>query len=474
MMNYIFLLMAFCGSLFAADASLIQKSVVKIVSKMQGLSAELRGSGLLFSKDGKRYVLTSDHVVAHGETFITTEATNSVSGEQLVLKFLASEWGNGLALLEVQKGSQAENAVSYQDILGEPSTKVGDSASFYGYPFESDALTEETEAKLLSFEASVPYFAFSRSLVELEAAVGEFGMSGGAAFSNQGQFLGVLAYQRILQPESTRENRVYSIPRKIVLPWLESYFKVTTKFMPYFSEPWFGQGDPSQLLLTNDGLLLMFRKFDGYFRMGIGRTEHLMILHDGPSHPYEDPKGFMKLFRKFMKDNPLRPSEFAIVDRASGKAMLKEIHYPAQVFTSFEEQASSLFFVLGEMHEERYGRIHPLIERLNKESVDLATAMKGSSSPEWVSFSKDIGSLLDYLKNIPAKPGDPGPAGSGEFFTAPWVSHVAFQIEENAKLGGWKDVESKAADLAKQLKASLQELVTNLHAWEVRPITPAL
>src|SRR5687768_266636 len=102
-MKYLGLLLLISSSLYATDPSLIRKSVIKVVSKISGTSSELRGSGLLFSRDGKRYVLTSDHVVAHSNgMFGEHSGASSVTDEHLKLKFLAAEWGNGLALMEVE------------------------------------------------------------------------------------------------------------------------------------------------------------------------------------------------------------------------------------------------------------------------------------------------------------------------------------------------------------------------------------
>jgi hypothetical protein len=458
------------GNVWAADADTIRKAVVKIVSKGQGVSAELRGSGLLFSRAGVRYVLTSDHVIVHSNG-LTGEhaAASSVTGETLKLKFLASEWGNGLALLEVEKDPSPAEAVSYQDLFTAPTAKVGDLASFFGYPFESADLTEETFAKLLDFGAAVPYYVQARRLVELEAAVGEFGMSGGPAFTSQGHFLGVLAYQRILEDSSpsARANRVYAVPANVVLPWLEHYFQVTSAYKPYFSEPWFAQGDPRQLLLTNDGLLLMFRVFNGRFRLGTGRTELLLFMQDGPTLAYEDTRGFLKLFRQFVKDNPWRPSEYAIVDRSAGKPVLKTIHYPAEVLASFDLPATSVFMVLGEQHEERYRRVAPFTAQLENAVATLETALKGS--PETKGLTAELLSVVASLKSMPAKPMNPGTEGANEFYSADWLADLCFRIEAIEGSSVWTAAVSQAPDASKALRQLLKDLAAGLHVSEMKP-----
>lgn len=466
-MKYAFLCLAITSQVLATDVALVRRSVVKIVSKIQGASAELRGSGLLFSRDGKRYVLTSDHVVAHSNgIFGSHTAASSVTGEQLRLKFLASEWGNGLALMLVENDSAAKDAVPYTDLFQDSTPQVGERASFYGYPFESDDLTEETFGKVLSLSMKMPYYVFSKDLVELEAAVGEFGMSGGAAFTQKDQFLGVVAYQRILQENA---NRVYLVPRSIVLPWLEHYFKVTDKYIPYFSEPWFVQGDPRQCLLTNDKLLIMFRLWEGKFRLGIGNISQLLILQDGPSIPWDDSKGFTKFFRKFVTDEPNRPSEYAIVDRSSGKPFMKQIRFPAEVFASFEQPNISLLLVIGERHEERYERVKKVADQLARVVSDLEAKMKPSPTAEWLTLSKDLSALLDKLKAMPPKPQDPGAAGANEFFSAYWVGGIVYQVELNFTLAGWKDAEAKALESAKATRASLKNLVDSMKVTEFKP-----
>lgn len=448
---------------FAADVNLIKRSVVKIVSTVQGVSAELHGTGVLFQKGGKRYVITSDHVTGHTNGSLGDHtATNSVTGETLKLNFLVAEWGNGLALMEVLNDKNPANAIPYTDFQTPTTAKVGDRVSFYGYPYESSDLTEETFAKLLNESAPVPYYVFPRTLVEMEAAVGEFGMSGGGAFSSTGEFLGVLAYQRILDSTlvSPAVNRVYAISRSVTVAWLDEYFQQGSKFLPVFSEPWFAQGDPRQLLVTNDGLLLMFHVFNGRYRFGIGRMEHLMVLKDGPTVPFHDKRGFMKALHQYMKDNPLRPSEFGLVDRSTGKPVLRRVKYPAEVFTAFDEPKISMFLILGERHEERFQRMDTAAQKLDQEKKAADAAIQ---TPEWKAISTDLAALQKKLAAVPAHPTNPGAPGANEYFSADFLTDIAFQVEANAKQPGWKD--PKAAPVRK----AIQDLMDGFKISEVTP-----
>ncbi len=471
-MKRLTLLLLLSAQAFALDSSLIKKSVVKIVSTLQGVSAEFHGSGLLFEKGGKRYVLTSDHVVGHvngGMASGSHSATSSETGETLDLSFLGAEWGNGLALMEVLNDKHPENAVPYAELLKVPSAKVGDRVSFYGYPYESPDLTEETFAKLRDYSAQMPYFVFSRALVEMEASVGEFGMSGGAAFTQSGEFLGVLAYQRILEDSTTSvdQNRVYAIPRATAIAWVEDYFKQGAKYMPFFSEPWFAQGDPRQLLVTNNGLLLMYRIFKGHYRFGIGRMEHLLILKDGPTHPYSDKRGFMKVLQQFMKDNPWRPSEFGLIDRSSGKPLLREVLYPAQVLTGFDEPNYSIFLILGEQHADRYKRVKPLADLLEQAVAALNAKVKGSS--EWGAVYSELSSLVGKLNAMPAMPSDPGTPGANEFYSIDWMTDVVFQMEAISKHSGWKAIEKAASVEAAAVKKAQADLLDGFKVSEQTP-----
>ncbi len=470
-MKFAVFLLALCLPALATDATLIRRSLIKITSTQSGASAELRGSGLLFNRNGKRYVLTSDHVVAHTNgLFGSHQATSSVTNETCKLKFLAAEWANGLALLEVENDTNPADAIPYAELAVAPTSKAGDAASFYGYPFESSDLTEETFAKLLNFAAPVPYFVGPRSLLELEAAIGEFGMSGGAAFSAAGDFLGVIAYQKILDTSlQPQPNRVYAIPRDTVLPWVDHYFATTTNYRPYFSEPWFAQGDPRQLLLTNDGLMLMFRNVQGQFRLALGHVQQLIILKDGPTIPYVDKRGFMTAFRKFIKEEPWRPSEFAVFERTMGIPVVRKIQYPAEVLTSFDDPKTSVILLLGEKHEERYDRVKPAFDKFELGLADLNKAMAGQTAPQWTALAKDLASLSANLKTMPAKPNNPGAAGANEFFSTDWVSPVMFQIEADTGHAGWKEADAIAPARVKDVRGKLQELGASFKAIVVSP-----
>ena len=87
----------------------------------------------------------------------------------------------------------------------------------------------------------------------------------------------------------------------------------------------------------------------------------------------------------------------------------------------------------------------------------------------FTALSKDFSTLLEKLKGMPEKPGDPGPAGANEFFSADWLTGIVFPIEVNATLAGWKEATAKAPGIVGNLKAALKKLVEEFHVWEVKP-----
>lgn len=452
-------------SLWGADAKQVRSSMVKIISTLQSTSKELKGSGLLINRDGKRYVITSDHVAGHvNEGFASHKAHVAATGEDLKLKFLGAEWGMGLALLEVLADKNPNAAIPFHELAGESGLKAGDRANLFGYPFESNDLTEESFAKTLDLGSEIPFYLFSPKLVEFEATVGEFGMSGGAAFTKDNRFVGTLAYQRIF--EGRLENRVYAIPREKVVEWLNTYFTQGEKYKPHFSEPWWGQGYPEQMMLTNDGYFFAFRAFSGKFRMLAARLEALMVLKDGPSIRYFDKRGILETLRKNLDKDIMRPCEFGIFDRR-GTPKIFDVVHPTQAIKHLDVPKISLFVVIGERHEEKYVRFRPAMEKLANHVTELQKKMQTTNS-EWNKISQHLEEILASLKTIPPKPSVPGPEGEQEFFSFHWVGSTFLQLEANRALPGWTSLKTSFAKESEAVLKDFSEIEKALNSYEIR------
>lgn len=431
------------------DPETIRASIFKVSSKLPGLSQELRGSGILFTKDSKFYVLTSDHVVGHSnEMMITHSAVNSLTGQNLNLIFKGAEWGLGLALLEVYKPAATLKAPRYEDLLAPSNVKSGETAAFFGYPFESNDLTEETEAKVVEMAVSLPYYVMAPQLIEFDALIGEFGMSGGGAFSADGNFMGILAYQKILN--GTGDNRVYALPQKIVTDWMGKYFQEAANYKPVFSEPWWGQTKPDQVILTNNGYFLAFKVQKGEVRNLAGRMEALLFFKDIPTVGYDDTRGILKVLREYLDKEVMGPVEFSLIDRNLDVPALIVINYPALAITSLNRKGISLLACRGETHEKRYERFKPKVDQLAKAIEAIKPAMPGD-------VAKASEELMKRLNAMPPKPTDPGNGGAVEFFSSLWIGNTILSIEQIQKLAG-----------SEKLKESLDQLVESLNVLEIK------
>lgn len=447
--------------LLSADLDTLRSSIFKIKSKGPSIARELIGSGVLFKKDGSYFILTSDHVVVHSNEYGNLHtAYNSHTGEEYSLKYLASEWGLGLCLLELKVTHLLipKKSLTYEELIKPASLSVGDTTSFFGYPFDSEDLTEETEAKTLNTSASVPYFVNAPELIEFEALIGEFGMSGGGAFTAGGDFLGILAYQNIVGGQQSEfQNHVYALPQKKVTDWLSYYFQSGDKYIPTFSEPYWAQGQSDQILFTNNGHVFMFRLIEGVVRMAFARMESLIILSDIPTLLWNDNRGILSAFRKDMENHKLQPAEFSIIDRNGDEPKILSLHYPAEVMRLLNEKGISVFVARGEKHEWRYSRYKPLVERLAKEVAPIKTP----------ALSKELNAFLTRLNTVPPKPKDPGAGGASEFFNAYWIADTFFIMKRLIDSEGWELAKKEASNEMDQIQRTFTDLKDALNSFEI-------
>ena len=258
----IFIILLVSGWAWAADT---RKSVVKVTSGLCSASKmKFKGSGFLFNDAGKSYVLTSEHVVLHGNAKYCHKVWNSSVGTYEASLRLA-EYGNGLALLELTQvvaDAQELNALTPSGISEGATLRVA------GFPHGGDTAGED-----LVFEnkGTVKVAQSQRKLIPtvpwvvlVHGALGEFGMSGGPVFDEQGNFAAILSHQYIqLVPggksiiaefaEGVKilENHLLVIPGSIAIDWVKTVLKAGDAASAFFVRDPKAQLSGKELVLSS-------------------------------------------------------------------------------------------------------------------------------------------------------------------------------------------------------------------------------
>src|SRR5262249_34390530 len=145
-------------------------------------------------------------------------------------KLVAADWGYGLALLELPRGMRAGSAAS----LATSSPRAHGRVITAGYPWQSSRPVVSEGGRILTNESERHWIAQIGSPMEIVGAQGEYGMSGGAVFSSNGeQVVGMLSHQylRMVVGAPTRvssfdgadagvQNHVIAIPAEALRAWV--------------------------------------------------------------------------------------------------------------------------------------------------------------------------------------------------------------------------------------------------------------
>lgn len=194
-------------------------SVVKIRSYYKSAALQPRvGSGLLIKFKGKRFVLTSDHIVYHGEKSFTHEVLDS-EGHAGKLKFLLSDAGKGFALLSFVEHEEDFLFFDFDNALRDVASD-DEEISLMGFPADSDGLLVDSKAIIQSTRFPSALFVELETLIKVKSGHGEFGMSGGAAFSKKGTYRGILSHQIV----ENSVNHVLLISSQTVFESMDSLF----------------------------------------------------------------------------------------------------------------------------------------------------------------------------------------------------------------------------------------------------------
>lgn len=207
------------------------------------------GSGVLVKNEGRIYVLTSEHVVFHSEKSEFCHEIEKPGQFKYSVRFLTANWGNGLALLKAPDHIESESiTVLSLKTLKEEIPAQGEKVTLAGYVLQEDDQLM-SEGKVLVSRSQRHLFAEVQSVIELEQAHVEFGMSGGLAFSSRKkEWLGLISHQVIeLLPgrpsevrahqtsQHSRVNRPLLISSQTILNWLKLYFDLKEDYRPLFT-----------------------------------------------------------------------------------------------------------------------------------------------------------------------------------------------------------------------------------------------
>ncbi len=240
--SFTFLCLLISGRMLGTDSD---TAVVKVYSWPESSPNRVfKGSGTLFSYEQEVLVVTSEHVLFHSDS---SEYLHEISSEEFDFTRLATslvrvDYGSGIALLRVDRKhplwSHAEKVAiplsRFAEFTRKNPSPPADSLTTVGYPTVESNLFRGHDSKLISSRSVHHAIPQAREMVVIQNSYGDFGMSGGALFNGDGQYLGMLTHlglvprkgQRSLivvsqeAPEPSFET-VLALPAKVILPWLE-------------------------------------------------------------------------------------------------------------------------------------------------------------------------------------------------------------------------------------------------------------
>jgi hypothetical protein len=232
----------FCGLSVAANASNVvlkeESSVVKMYSGRCG-STEATGSGVLFRKESRLFVLTSEHIIFNSSTEPGChDAVLESNHRKVPLTLLRKDWASGLALLEVDepKGDWLEAGQDFLSLIQRRVIVVTDpngeaAVKAVGYPKKTKNQVDPG-GKVLMTLSDRGILLSVREMIEVWNLWAEPGMSGGALFAGEtGIFLGILShltlkrmggmssYVSVIEDEESVDH-LFVIPDDFALNWM--------------------------------------------------------------------------------------------------------------------------------------------------------------------------------------------------------------------------------------------------------------
>lgn len=443
-MRKVFFISAFCAHLsFGA----LPDFVVKIESGLCQDPNPFHGSGLLIGQNGKAFVITSDHVVVHNYQDPTChQITNELFGKHRA-SFDVAEWGNGLALLEVPDLKPDATWPTIADLKPLEQVSPGEGATVAGFPADSDSLIIDKRGAIAALDAELPFFAQVPRLLEIKGAHGEFGMSGGIAYNNQG-YLGLLSHQRVL----SSENQLFVIPALVVYEWLKGALNEGIFLKTYFSN-WVDD----QLLKIESVKTAEagydFVLFDAFHHVPKIKSVRIQAFND-PTNPkhFRDPFGRLERMYGFLS-NPSTHTQvqlryFRRGSLLSRDATLVSVTGLVDFFQKVAREEFVPVFVtpLGSVDWEEMLALKAL-------AVQLAASVLNFKHTE-SSLLQELGAAGYWLQLIPE---------SIESLDERWTIVTTTDIDRMLKgSGGWSQLSGENPSEATHLRALLKRISQSL------------
>ena len=221
------------------QAATAKPTVGKVTSYVCNTKSNQRlGSGTLLEAGGKLFVLTSAHVVFHSTLALERMcATFESDRKVLTLNYFAINFANGLALFEVAAKdlptAQPMKKVLWNDMQVQAEIDTSPAICLTGLPFGSATPLNDCNARILNAHSNRTILPLIDEVLEIDGH-SEYGMSGGAVFSAEGAYLGLISHQYLsidLGRPATIQDYVQNghsgeliglaIPTVEIVPWIK-------------------------------------------------------------------------------------------------------------------------------------------------------------------------------------------------------------------------------------------------------------
>lgn len=222
----------------ASSLAAPNESVLKVTSYPCATPEKVRhGSGTAFSKDGKLYLVTSSHVLFHGDANERIcHRTSDPSGAGVTARLLRVNVARGAALLQLPDNvSLAVRPLEWRALADEVPVSETD-AELTGFAWESKTRSSDSSARILDARSTRGILPLVKTIFEVKGH-SEYGMSGGSLLTAKGSYVGMLSHQylrvisgEVSEPQSYRRGERVNdsemialvIPRSEVAAWIVS------------------------------------------------------------------------------------------------------------------------------------------------------------------------------------------------------------------------------------------------------------
>lgn len=143
-----------------------------------------QGSGVIFRKQDKAFVITSEHIVFHDKSYCFQASSKKY--QNLKLKLIDSDWASGLSLLEVQ-----DYRVNLDDLLDLSDFKRPRKNTMVistGFPLGKE-FKITSKARVIDTDSKEQQFLSGTVIIKIDTFEAVYGMSGGGVFEMNDNFL---------------------------------------------------------------------------------------------------------------------------------------------------------------------------------------------------------------------------------------------------------------------------------------------